>query len=268
MRQRGRWYRQNDDARTIVRNFPSRPAKSNRDTVAILARPNLAAASALHTAGALLPRLGSPGSSALARSVDHARISALYKEHSTRIFRFLRDLLGDAAVAADATQETFVRALKKLPDLQPLPGDDHDRDTEGSPSLAPWLFGIARNVSLEIRRSRFRATKYFAPAPPDVDFAGHGSPETDYLGREALHIVNRTLEDMSEERRAMLLLRLDHGLSYDDIAVTMGCSLAKVKVEIFRARQVLRAAMTDDVGARGSDGRSSGMAPSCDNGAR
>jgi RNA polymerase sigma-70 factor (ECF subfamily) len=48
----------------------------------------------------------------------------------------------------------------------------------------------------------------------------------------------------------MLLLRLDHGMSYDDIAVTMGCSLAKVKIEIFRAREVLRATMAEYEEAR------------------
>ena len=41
----------------------------------------------------------------------------------------------------------------------------------------------------------------------------------------------------------MLLLRLDHGLSYEDIAISMGRSLSTVKVEIFRAREVLRATL-------------------------
>jgi RNA polymerase sigma-70 factor (ECF subfamily) len=66
-------------------------------------------------------------------------------------------------------------------------------------------------------------------------------PDANYLGREALRVVGAALEQLPEERRAMLLLRLDHGLSYDEIAVTMGCTLSKVKVEIFRAREVLRA---------------------------
>ena len=77
----------------------------------------------------------------------------------------------------------------------------------------------------------------------NADAANTDSPERDVLGREALRIVGTALEQLPEERRAMLLLRLDHGLSYDDIAVTMGCSLAKVKVEIFRAREVLRDAI-------------------------
>ncbi len=175
----------------------------------------------------------------------HAQVAALYAEHAERIHRFLRDLLGDVTLAADATQETFVRVLRKLPELEPTPSSGGN--------LAPWLFGIARNVSLELRKARGRAARYVAPMPCDFDTAAAGSPETDYLGREALRIVNGALEELSEERRAMLLLRLDHGLSYDDIAVSMGISLAKVKVEIFRARQVLREVM----GRHESEGRGS-----------
>lgn len=163
---------------------------------------------------------------------DSARIEALYAEHGARIHRFLRDLLDDAALAADATQETFVRAYKRLDDLDP------------ALRVAPWLFGIARNVALETRRSRFRSRRLVVDgAGEELNVAGPGSPETDYLGREALHIVRLALAKLGEERRAMLLLRLDHGLPYEDIAETMGCSLAKVKVEIFRARETLREAM-------------------------
>ena len=169
----------------------------------------------------------------LAVSADKARLTVLYAEHGARIHRFLRDLLGDAALASDATQETFVRAYRKLSDFEETAG------------VAPWLFGIARNVSLELRRARFRAGRHIVEDALDAADGATSvpSPETDYLGREALHVVRTTLSKLPEERRAMLLMRLDHGLSYDDIARAMGCSLAKGKVEIFRAREVLRATM-------------------------
>ena len=70
--------------------------------------------------------------------------AAIYGAHAGRIHRFLKDLLGDAALAADATQETFVRAFRQREAF------DQQR------ALAPWLFGIARNVSLEMRRARHR----------------------------------------------------------------------------------------------------------------
>ena len=66
------------------------------------------------------------------------------------------------------------------------------------------------------------------------------TPEGELLGREALSVVDAALAKLSLDRRAMLLMSLDHGLEYSDIAALMGFSLAKVKVEIFRGREILR----------------------------
>ncbi len=170
--------------------------------------------------------------------VSDAAFAELYALHGARIHRFLGDLLGDRALAADATQETFVRAFRQ-------------RDTfdEGR-SIAPWLFGIARNVSLEMRRARHRARRVICSGnedgeAPEARAPGCRSPENELLGREALRVVKAAVERLSDDRRAMLLLRLDHALSYDEIAALMGFSVAKVKVEIFRAREVLRETMSD-----------------------
>jgi RNA polymerase sigma-70 factor (ECF subfamily) len=165
---------------------------------------------------------------------DEASLEALYGELAPRIHRFQRDLLGDATLATDATQETFIRAFRRVGELPP------------GTRLAPWVFGIARHVSLELRRARgrFRRVVIGAPTAKQAEVADGSarSPEAQLLDREALTVVEGALEQLSEDRRAVLLLRLDHGLAYEDIAQLMGWSLAKVKVEIFRAREVLRGA--------------------------
>ncbi len=161
---------------------------------------------------------------------DEAALAALYTAHAPSIVRFLADLLGDRAAAADATQETFVRAFRRIDTL---------RDTE---RVAPWLFGIARNVALEHRRARRRRGRVLVPedgGPVREAVDGH-TPEAELLGREAARVTEAALARLSEDRQAMLLLRLDHHLAYEEIATLMGFSLAKVKVEIHRARQILR----------------------------
>ena len=170
---------------------------------------------------------------ALAR--DEAALAALYAAHAPAILRFLTDLLADHAAAADATQETFVRAFRRLDTLR------------GTDRIAPWLFGIARNVSLEQKKARRRRGRVVVPEEPrregeaDREGADARTPEAELLGREAAGVLERALARLSDDRRAMLLLRLDHELAYEEIATLMGFSLAKVKVEIHRARQVLRA---------------------------
>jgi RNA polymerase sigma-70 factor, ECF subfamily len=170
-----------------------------------------------------------PAAAGLSR--DEVSLAALYAQHAASIQRFLRDLLGDRAAAADATQETFVRAFRRIDTLREV-----DR-------VAPWLFGIARNVSLEVRKARRRHGRVVAEDEEGEADGGaeERTPEDELLGREAARVVEGALGRLSEDRRAMLLLRLDHGLAYEDIARLMGFTVAKVKVEIHRARQVLRA---------------------------
>ncbi|MDC3959236.1 RNA polymerase sigma factor [Polyangium jinanense] len=181
------------------------------------------------------PRAGSP-------EVTRSTLEALYAAHAHQIHRFLCDLLGDPVAARDATQETFVRAFQRL----------HTLEAEGRP--VPWLFGIARHVSMEVKRARRRRRQVLTDDPPEAweerpADASSGSPEEDVLGREALGLVQGALGKLSEDRRTVLLLRLDHDLCYEDIARTMGWSVPKVKIEIHRARQILRAELGEG-GAR------------------
>ncbi len=187
------------------------------------------------------PPQGGARAFGVAESGDRAALAELYTRHAPPIHRFLRDLLGDAALAADATQETFCRAYRRLSTL-----DDRSRS-------APWLFAIARNVSLELRRARVRHGRIFvAESGRDADGAlAHeaicrmGSPESTLLDQESVRVVGAALGRLAEDRRAALLLRFDHGLAYEEIAEAMSWTLAKVKIEIFRARAVLRATLDE-----------------------
>lgn len=156
-------------------------------------------------------------------------LAELYAAHAAAVLRFLRDLFGDGTLAADATQETFARAFRKLGTLR----EDQKR--------LPWLFGIARNVALEQRKARRVARGRFAE-DGELDGAPSGgrSPEALLLGHEAARLVTKAVRELPEERRAALLLRMDHALSYEEIAAALGWTVAKAKVEVFRAREVLR----------------------------
>lgn len=171
-----------------------------------------------------------------AATCDHAALVSMYAELAPCVHRFLRDLLGDSALASDATQETFVRAFRRV--------DELPRTTR----LVPWVFGVARFVALEMRRARGRIRRVIDDGLAADDRAMDTrarTPEDALLDREAVAVVETALGRLPEERRAALLLRCDHGLAYDEIAPLMGWSLSKVKIEIFRAREVLREALEE-----------------------
>lgn len=170
-------------------------------------------------------------------TVTLVTIEALHHAYARSIHRFLCDMLGNTNSARDATQETFVRAFQRL----------HTLESPDRP--APWLYGIARNVSLEFRRARRRRRRVLDDTGLEVwedtraAEDASGSPEDHALRSEALHLVEDAIGELSHDRRTALLLRVDHDMSCDDIAATMGWSVSKVKVEIHRARQALREAI-------------------------
>jgi RNA polymerase sigma factor (sigma-70 family) len=171
---------------------------------------------------------------ARASSGDAGAFRQIYERHAPAVYRFLVNLLGDRGVADEATQETFVRAHSRLKMMR-----------EGD-KLLPWLFGIARNVCLETRRKLKRNAG--GDDELDMQVADAPSPEALLLHREADELLSRALQRIPEERRAALLLQMDHGLPYAEIASILGWSVAKVKIEIHRARLKLRAELSKYLG--------------------
>ncbi|MGV3621324.1 MAG: RNA polymerase sigma factor [Archangium sp.] len=164
-----------------------------------------------------------------AQAGESAAFRALFERHVVAVRRFLRDLLRNTDAADDATQESFARAHAQLVKLT-----DHDR-------FKPWMLGIARNVAYESRRVRQHdvldddddATPAAVIPSPD--------PEAVLLDAELEKHFTQALGHLSENRRAALLMRLDHGLAYEEIAAAFGWSIPTVKNEIHRARLKLRA---------------------------
>jgi RNA polymerase sigma-70 factor (ECF subfamily) len=64
------------------------------------------------------------------------------------------------------------------------------------------------------------------------------------LSAESNRLLDDALRELGEERRAALLMRIDHGLGYGEIAAAMGWTLQKVKNEIHRARLQLRRSLS------------------------
>lgn len=162
-----------------------------------------------------------------ARAGDGRAFRVIFDREARGVRRFLGDLLRDDAAADEATQETFVRAHQRLPTLSE------------ATKLTSWLMGIARMVFMEQLRRRRRDGPQLEDEPVLVDAAP--TPEAALLTGEADRVLSGALETLGEERRAALLMRIDHGLGYGEIGDALGWPLQKVKNEIHRARLQLRA---------------------------
>jgi RNA polymerase sigma-70 factor (ECF subfamily) len=166
---------------------------------------------------------------AACRGGDAAAFETIVREYQPRLYRFLYGLLGDAELARDLTQDTFLAAYRALP------------ATGADLNLTGWLFQIARNNARSHWRRRLPQWLPFgggrAPGDdPDPEPAVAG-PEGPVVER---HLIAAALRHLPDTDRECLLLRAD-GFSYGEIAAIAGLSLPAVKGRIFRARRELRA---------------------------
>ena len=151
----------------------------------------------------------------------------IYERHSKDVYRYSFWLSGSAQEADDLTSETFARAWVGR----------HKIRTE---TVKAYLFAIARNLYLNQKR---RANRKVELSHDLVD----PKPGPDQLVETRLEL-DRTLnalQTLSEVDRTALLLRIQHELSYAEIARILELPLTTVKVKVYRARLKLAEAQLE-----------------------
>jgi RNA polymerase sigma-70 factor (ECF subfamily) len=151
-------------------------------------------------------------------------LEALYRQHALAVFRFAYGLCRNRSEAEDIVAEAFARVLTRAHKIE-------------STTARAYLLTVARNVFLDARRRSARDArllKEMEHEPPDT-----ASRLDD---RDRLASALKALGTLPEGERAALLLRLDHGLPYEEIAATLGISVAAAKVRVHRARMRLASA--------------------------
>ncbi len=143
------------------------------------------------------------------------------------LWTYVRRMTGSDDRALDVVQDVWVRVIRGIPGLR-----------DGS-KLRAWLFGIARRTLMDSLREQ-----YARPADTDLDLdALPADPEPGDRG-EDLELLERTLDRLPlVEREVLTLFYLDE-LSIEEVAAAMNVPAGTVKSRLFRARRLLRDAMT------------------------
>jgi RNA polymerase sigma-70 factor, ECF subfamily len=145
----------------------------------------------------------------------------LYQSYAPQVHRFALFLCGDEALADDITSETFVRAWTSRGKIREA-------------TLKAYLFTIARNLYRDhLRRNRrFQELEESLPdSSPSLESRAEHKAE--------LAAVMTGLRQLSEVDRAALLMRVQEGMSYEEIAQALDLPVATVKVKVHRARMKL-----------------------------
>lgn len=155
----------------------------------------------------------------------------IVREHSARVYRLAYRLCGNPQDAEDLTQEVFVRVFRSL--SQYTPG-----------TFEGWLHRITTNLFLDMarRRQRIRFEGLAEDAAQRLD-GGSLTPAQAFEDRHLDDDVFVALAALSPEYRAAVVLCDIEGLSYEEIAATLGVKLGTVRSRIHRGRAQLRVAL-------------------------
>lgn len=153
---------------------------------------------------------------------------SVVREHSPRVYRLAYRLTGNPHDAEDLTHDVFLRVFRSL-------------ETYTPGSFEGWLHRITTNVFLDKMRRKQRIR--FDALPDDAASRMATSapgPEQVYADTHFDDDVQRALDALAPEFRAAVVLCDIEGLSYEEIAATLGIKLGTVRSRIHRGRAALR----------------------------
>jgi RNA polymerase sigma-70 factor (ECF subfamily) len=167
-----------------------------------------------------------------AQQGDEEAFTLLFERYANAVFNFIYRMVGQSDLAEDLTQETFVRAYKKVKGLR----------LQANTQLSTWLFSIAKNVARESFRSRQADQRTIGLEGVDKLDLSHGDPRPDeqLWDKEFQRIIQQGLETLDPDKRLVFVLRVFQQCSYEEIATITGYSMPKLKTDLFRARAEMR----------------------------
>jgi RNA polymerase sigma-70 factor (ECF subfamily) len=173
-----------------------------------------------------------------------AAFEELVLRYQARLLTVLEHLVGNRELAEDLAQEVFLRVFRARSRYQP------------EARFSTWLFTIANNVASNALRSKSRRRE--VGVPDKINGSDTNTFGLDQMAKaasalmptraldkaESAQIVRLALESLNERQRLALLLSKFEGMSYQDIAQTMGLSVQAIKSLLSRARVNLERILT------------------------
>jgi RNA polymerase sigma-70 factor (ECF subfamily) len=165
---------------------------------------------------------------------DGEALKVIFQRHKDKLFNFALRFVGNRADAEDAVSHTFMMVCEKRYTNKP------------GASFKTWAYTVIRNFCLSKMRSRTKfyplwSSKNGSDHDEIIDVEDHKvSAREDLNQKEMMVIVQKAIQKLPDEQKEALLLREYNGLNYEEIAQVLDCSLEKVKVLIFRARNHLK----------------------------
>ncbi len=179
---------------------------------------------------------------------DSAAFRALYRKYAPQVVRYAMQLIGSQARAEEIAQDVFLQIYRSRHRYRP------------KARLATWIFRVATNACLsELRRpERHIDIQPLEAAIADMPTGGTRTPrplndrapdgEAAAIGAELRARIHHLLHSLPPQQRAALLLARMEGLSYEEVAAALHCTVSAVKSLIHRATVAMRQGLRDYLG--------------------
>jgi len=172
------------------------------------------------------------------RDGDTEALRELIERHQRAVINTIHRAIGDAWEAEDLAQRVFLQVYRSSKRYKP------------TAKFTTWLFTITRNTILNEHRRRNRHPADSLDAlqePRDEDGAGWQAPDSNVrdpaqaaVERELQEKITQAIRELPEAQRTAVILCRYEGLSYEEIATVLGCSVSATKSLLHRARQTLK----------------------------
>jgi RNA polymerase sigma-70 factor (ECF subfamily) len=169
---------------------------------------------------------------------DESGYEQLLNRYRQGIYNLAYRMLGNAEDANDAAQETFVKAFMAL--------DKYDPRFK----FSSWLYRIGSNLCVDHLRKRKGYTVSLEENEEEGQDLKSRLPDRNLDPSDSVHmsereaIMKRAIDQLDPRYKAVILLRHDRDLSYEEISSILGLPVGTVKVRVHRARQRLRDLLT------------------------
>jgi RNA polymerase sigma-70 factor, ECF subfamily len=167
---------------------------------------------------------------------DQEALRHLYDRYGRLTHSIVYRISGDAALAEECTQDTFVTLWRRAGSFDPARGQ-----------VSTWLFTIARNLAISAVRRRRPTVELEERAEP----ATTEGPEELIAAADAAAQLAEAMAALPEQQSAVLQLAYFEGLSQSEIATRLGLPLGTVKGRVRLALERMRVLVGDDAAVQG-----------------
>lgn len=180
-----------------------------------------------------------------ARAGDRGAFRTLFERYQRRAYSLAYGVVRNPDDALDIVQDAFIKAHRYLDKF------------EGTSSFYTWLYRIVMNLAIDhIRKTRRSKVVDFSDATVKEDDSRvgegdlvpriiGGNPGRALMDKEIRARIEEALAELSDNHRAVLVMRELEGLSYEEMAQVMGCSKGTIMSRLFHARKNMQRRLLD-----------------------